>query len=288
MGPILLIAAFIAGGLMLVEHPPGQEALDDSMAPVFPEVSLGVPPSHRPETAEGMKFGAYGGEDAAPYYTDVWIVARLPAAAGGPWSDWQLVIGELPPVALDGSGVVAVPGDPHWRYRAVRLAHKPAASLWYVERRPSRPKIGVRVEGSIVGVLPLPALEDAEPPSTTLQVCSGGLPSLSLLGSAQNGCHSVDVSATEVASADQILYFPQSFSHVFRDGSSAGDPACIFTAQPGDHPGEVQVGTASGGRDCRPEDHQCAYIAQGWHTWAVTGQSCMEAGVPACTGPFCT
>ena len=125
-------------------------------------------------------------------------------------------------------------------------------------------------------------LADAEPPSTTLQVCSGGLPSLSLLSSAQNGCHSVDVSATEVASADQILYFPQSFSHVYR---TSGDPACVFTAPAVDRPGDLHG--ATGGRDCRPEDSQCAYIAEGYHTYAVTGQSCMEAGVPACTGPLC-
>ena len=127
-------------------------------------------------------------------------------------------------------------------------------------------------------------VEDAEPPSTTLQVCEGGLPSLSLLGSAQDGCHSVDVSATSVASADQILYASQSFSHVYRQG---GDPACIFTAQRGDHPGEIVAGTATGGRDCRPEDTQCAYIAEGYYTFAVTGQSCQEAGVPECGGPLC-
>ena len=118
-------------------------------------------------------------------------------------------------------------------------------------------------------------LEDDEAPKTTLQICEGGLPSLSLVGSAQDGCHSVDVSATTTAAADAILYAPSSFSHLYR---VSGDPACIFTGSR-EHPG--------GGRDCRPEDSQCAYISEGWHTFAVTGQSCMEAGVPACGGPFC-
>ena len=129
--------------------------------------------------------------------------------------------------------------------------------------------IGVGIGGS--------AFADDDPPKTTLTICDGGLPSTSLLGSAQGGCHSVDVTGVEVEHAPQIAYQPQSFMHVYRD---AGDPACVFTRDSRGNPG--------GGRDCRPEDHQCAFIAMGWHVFAVTGQSCLQAGVAQCTGPFCT
>ena len=116
---------------------------------------------------------------------------------------------------------------------------------------------------------------DDSPPKTTLTVCSGGLPSLSVRDNAQGGCHSVDVTATDVESADKILYEPQSFSHVYMSG---GDPCCIFTGT---------RNAPDGGRDCRPEDSQCAYIAEGYVTWAVTGKSCQELGVPECGGLFC-
>ena len=122
------------------------------------------------------------------------------------------------------------------------------------------------------------AWADDDPPRTTVLVCTGGLPSLSLRDAAQNGCHSVDISATEVDTADAVSYEAQAYTHIYR---VAGDPACLFTR---DHPPH---GPAGGGRDCRPEDTQCAYISWGWQIYGVTGQSCMEAGVPECTGPFC-
>ena len=117
---------------------------------------------------------------------------------------------------------------------------------------------------------------DDDPPKTTLTICDGGLPSTSLLGSAQGGCHSVDVTATDPLHFAQIAYQAQSFMHIYRD---AGDPACIYTKD--------SRGRPDAGRDCRPETHQCAFIAMGWHTYAITGQSCMEAGIPECGGGFC-
>ena len=125
---------------------------------------------------------------------------------------------------------------------------------------------------------------DDDPPKTTLTICAGGLPSLSILSNAQDGCHSVDVSAQEVENADLIYYNPSQFSHEYR--LNTGDaPACIFTED--EHKGKPVMSSVAGGRDCRPEDHQCAYISQGFHTWAITGKSCQEAGVPECEGLFC-
>ena len=121
------------------------------------------------------------------------------------------------------------------------------------------------------------AFADDDPPKTTLDICDGGLPSTSLLGSAQGGCHSVDVTATDPLHFAQIAYQAQSFMHVYRE---RGDPACIYTKD--------SRGRPDAGRDCRPENHQCAFIAMGWHTYAITGQSCQQAGIPECQGAFCT
>ena len=75
-----------------------------------------------------------------------------------------------------------------------------------------------------------------------------------------------------------------------------GDPACVFTARvryPNpDEPSWARTRVLSdvaGGRECNAstQDSQCAYIAQGYSILAVTGQSCSQAGVPLCQGPFC-
>ena len=137
---------------------------------------------------------------------------------------------------------------------------------------------------TLLGIAGTARADDA-PPKTTLTICSGGLPSLSLLGSAQDGCHSVDVTATEPADADLIWYSTSAFAHVYRD---AGDPACIFTAPIHGSPHRAPVlSQAGGGRDARPEDRQVAYIASGWNVWGVTGRSCREAGIIECGGPLC-
>ena len=75
------------------------------------------------------------------------------------------------------------------------------------------------------------------------------------------------------------------FFHAGEAVSSSGNPtACVFTAR--------KVGgrlvDVGGGRNCGggPAE-QCAYIAEGYHVWAVSGLSCTALGVPLCSGPFC-
>ena len=142
------------------------------------------------------------------------------------------------------------------------------------------PKGGRILIGVVVLVLLLlgsaKVFADDDPPKTTLTICDGGLPSTSLLGSAQGGCHSVDVTATDPLHFAQIAYQAQSFMHIYR---TSGDPACIYTKD--------SRGRPDAGRDCRPEDHQCAFIAMGWHTYAITGQSCQQAGIAECEGLYC-
>lgn len=126
---------------------------------------------------------------------------------------------------------------------------------------------------------------DDDPPKTTLTQCSGSLPSLSLLGNSD--CSEVVITATETHRAQLIGYWPQEFSHEFYH---AGDPACVFTAKAvwrHGLPTWPAPGTIASGRDCRPGLTQCAFIAEGYATFAVTGQSCTEAGIPLCGGPFC-
>ena len=125
---------------------------------------------------------------------------------------------------------------------------------------------------------------DDDPPESVLSICTGGLPVESLQGSAQFGCHDVQISATEVEDARLIGYEPQAFSHEY---FVSGDPGCIFTAEPRTM-NTPKPETASGGRDFRPGESQVAYIAEGWHTYAITGQSCQQAGIPLCGGLYCT
>ena len=124
---------------------------------------------------------------------------------------------------------------------------------------------------------------DDDPPQSTLTICTGGLPINSLLGSAQGGCHDVEITSTTIEDARLIGYEPQAFSHEYY---VSGDPGCIFTAEPKTM-NTPKPETASGGRDFRPHDSQVAYIAEGWHTYAITGQSCTQAGIPLCGGIYC-
>lgn len=120
---------------------------------------------------------------------------------------------------------------------------------------------------------------DATPPSTVVQVCSGPLPSLSLIGTAQNGCTLYTISSTDRQKPDYLDTDDwNTFRHVYY---VSGDPACIGTGKP-----------LGSGRDCGPNQHlvhqgQSAYIAQGWALYGVTGGSCSEYDVPLCQGPFC-
>lgn len=132
---------------------------------------------------------------------------------------------------------------------------------------------------------------DDDPPKTTLTECAGSLPSLSLLGNSD--CHDVVITATDPADAQLIGYWPHSFSHEYY---VSGDPACVFTAKPRhDLKTHIRDGirmvpvpdTVEGGRNCRPGVTQCAYISEGYYTFAITGQDCTEAGVGVCGGPWC-
>ena len=118
---------------------------------------------------------------------------------------------------------------------------------------------------------------DSEPPSTTLMVCRGNLPSLSVRSASNGGCVNYDVSATDKAKPDLLNQDDDDqFRHVYW---MSGDPACVGTGKP--------IGS---GRDCTSDspDGQCAYISEGFSIFAVTGSSCSEAGIGLCQGPFCT
>ena len=118
---------------------------------------------------------------------------------------------------------------------------------------------------------------DAAPPSTTLKVCRGDLPSLSVLGNADVGCLTYEVGSTDAAHPDLLSHDDaDTFRHVYR---VSGDPACVGTGKP-----------LGSGRDCTVDsapEGQCAYIAQGYGVYAVTGGSCSQHGVGLCSGPFC-
>ena len=118
---------------------------------------------------------------------------------------------------------------------------------------------------------------DAAPPSTTVKVCRGALPSTSLIGNADaGGCITYDVGAVDRSAPDLLnSNDDDTFRHVYW---LSGDPACVGTGKP-----------LTSGRDCSRDspDGQCAYIAEGYALYAVTGGSCSEAGVGLCSGPFC-
>ena len=120
-------------------------------------------------------------------------------------------------------------------------------------------------------------LRDAQPPSTDLEICGGDLPSQSVRGSHDAPCHTYSVGATDKAAPDYLGHNnDDEFRHVYYLG---GDPACVGTGPP--------IGS---GRDCNAgegDDGQCAYIAQGYHIYALTGGSCSQHGVPLCSGLFC-
>ena len=154
--------------------------------------------------------------------------------------------------------------------------------------------VGTGAAIAVLALLAWNAWASAPPPTTTLKVCTGTLPVTSLLSNHDGGCHTYDVSATEKLAADLLNHGDDdTFRHVYYRG---GDPACVFTARISypnpDEPSWARTrieSDVSGGRECNAHtrDGQCAYIAQGYSILAVTGQSCSEAGVPLCTGPFC-
>ena len=126
---------------------------------------------------------------------------------------------------------------------------------------------------------------DDEPPATTLEVCRGPLPSLSLWHNAQDGCVRFVVNATEADHADFLSRGGDNTArHVY---VLEGDPACVGTLD------VRHAGRLHSGRDCVPSGNgtpdpiQCAYIAQGYALGAITGASCSQAGVEPCAGPFC-
>ena len=139
-------------------------------------------------------------------------------------------------------------------------------------------------------VEPDPLLAD-DAPSTRLKVCSGPLPSLSLRDNAEGGCHDYTVSYPHGVH-DEPGFLPDylnsrdddTFRHVYFEG---GSPACVFTGKRLTR-SAGRISNVDGGRDCNAGGpQQCAYIAQGYQIYAVTGKSCSEAGVPICGGLFC-
>ena len=128
-----------------------------------------------------------------------------------------------------------------------------------------------------------------DPPSTELRICGGTLPATSLLSDHDAACYDYTVSSVDTQGADLLnSNDDDTYRHVYYRG---GDPSCVFTARLHHSPDHDQrfLTEVSGGRDCNAStpNGQCAYISSGYSVFAVTGQSCSQAGVPLCTGPFC-
>ena len=119
---------------------------------------------------------------------------------------------------------------------------------------------------------------DDDPPATKMTMCRGALPSLSLRADAQDGCVIFTVTATDPMRPDYLSKGgDDTFRHVYWED---GDPMCIGTLQ------ETHL---AAGRDCDADSlhDACAYIGRGWRVYAITGQSCSQAGVEPCLGGFC-
>ena len=134
-----------------------------------------------------------------------------------------------------------------------------------------------------------PLWADGDPPATQVRICTGTLPATSLLSNHDAACHDYTIASTDTRHAGYLAHNDDdTFRHVYFRG---GDPACIFTGQyhHATAASVFYVTDQGGGRDCNAgtPDGQCAYIAEGWAIFAVTGQSCSQADVPVCTGPFC-
>ena len=122
---------------------------------------------------------------------------------------------------------------------------------------------------------------DDDPPKTSISICGGGLPSLSLRDAAQDGCKSYDITATDPEHPDYLEFDQTAFRHIYY---VSGDPACVGT---GSYP---LKGKFDSGRDITTdpaESPQKAYVAWGFAVYGITGKSCSEAGVSMCQGGFC-
>ena len=123
------------------------------------------------------------------------------------------------------------------------------------------------------------AYADEPPPQTTIKVCGGPLPSLSLDGGAESGCLDIHINETDPTHPQYIGHCQTCFRHIYYE---AGDDACVGT---GPYPIHGRFGS---GRDLNRNDTQhVAYIAEGWAVFGVTGQGCDEAGIGNCHGDFC-
>ena len=183
------------------------------------------------------------------------------------------------------------------RFEGEPVVHGPDESVDGIVSPNLMPPFGAGEDGAVKDVKwqppyipPDPLLAD-DAPSTRLKVCSGPLPSLSLRDNAEGGCHDYTVSYPHGVH-DDPGFLPDylnnrdddTFRHVYFEG---GSPACVFTGKRLTRTAG-RISNVDGGRDCNAGGpQQCAYIAQGYQIYAVTGKSCSEAGVPICGGLFC-
>ena len=91
-----------------------------------------------------------------------------------------------------------------------------------------------------------------------------------------------------LADAVQVGGESADFRWFFHAGEAVQGPnptACVFTADRG---ADGRLTNIGGGRNCGGgPSEQCAYIAEGYHVFAVSGLSCTALGVPLCGGLFC-
>ena len=132
-------------------------------------------------------------------------------------------------------------------------------------------------------------LADDSPPQTEVRICGGTLPITSLESNHDAPCYSYTISSTDKDHPGFLNHNDDdTFRHVYFKG---GDPACIFTASYHRATGHsvFYVTDQGGGRECNANtpDSQCAYIAQGWAIFGVSGGSCSQHDIPICTGPLC-
>ena len=116
-----------------------------------------------------------------------------------------------------------------------------------------------------------------EPEPMRLRITYGSLPSL-----VSGTDHAViNPTGDNVHDAKYVGFNDDgTFRHYYLESGSDG---CLFTANPDGAGGVKDIG---GGRSMT-KDTPVAYISEGYHVYALVGQTCSAYGVQECQGAFC-
>ena len=115
-----------------------------------------------------------------------------------------------------------------------------------------------------------------EPDPVRLRITYGSLPSL------VSGTDHAVIQPTETL--HDAKYVGSNIDGTFRHYYLEGGVGCLFTGNPDGAGGVKDVG---GGRSCTVVGESCAYISEGYHVYALSGETCSAYGVGECQGPFC-